>query len=300
MAWEDWKGEPPGFYKCELNRALEALRRAADPELPKRWVVRVPAPSGWDLPSSQDLAAALAASVYAFRADADALLKDLELKVFRDHVKLTVENRTDDEAVRILEGLIELLERPLPRRAGAALRRPWALGTLTVALATVLLSFLSLSAVSLVMLGLIVAGIAGVAVGYAARRRREGLSTCLKMAPVLLMVGFALVYGAAGAGDGCTSTMFARQDASASQPPCEVLSPDTGGHLRDPLILSLQAMVTGGFGDIEAFGWTRSVVYLEMLLLWAGVAIAVVELGRRFQRIDAALAPDEGSEERYQ
>ncbi len=265
MPTKDWEGDARAFYLQEYRLAGEALAQATGPDRLKRWALRLPIPSDRKPPPSRELESVLATAVHAFRSDARSLLSDLELEISRNHVTLRVENRTDEEAIRIAEQLISLLERLPHARTGSALRRrPWVLGTLLVALATVGLSFCSISAVALVALGIATAATTVVAVGYAAWRHAEGVSTALKMMPVVLMVGFALIYGAAGTGD----------------------------HLRDPLILSLQAMVTGGFGDIETFGWTRSIVYLEMLLLWVGVTVAIVAVARRFERIDVALADE--------
>lgn len=179
---------------------------------------------------------------------------------------------------REIGGVVELAKElyqpvgsaPAPvRRVGEP--ATWAYGLVALAAATVVLSLLPLTWASLGALALTSALIVGATVLTARGRGSHVGATAMRLLPMIALVGFALVYGAA---------QVAGSDA--------VVGPENA-HLHDPLLLSLQALVTGGFLDLELTGWARTVGYLEMLLLWGFVAAAAVEVSRRLRQVDEAL-----------
>jgi hypothetical protein len=248
------------------------------------WKVRLPVLPGFTLPRADELEALkteLGSALFSGSGAAPA--SELEVEDDGTHLVLTVSNCPDKEIERTVAKLCELLEagpiasrQPIRRPARS---QPWVVGSAVIAALTVGFSLLPLSAGWLLLLGAVVALVAAF---VCASGDGDVRATLLRMTPILLLVAFALIYGAADTQNGCTAGPGGATGDG-------VQSPDADAHLRDPLILSLQAMVTGGFGDLKVCGWPRTVVYLEMLLLWGFVAAAVIQFARRFTNIDDAL-----------
>ena len=285
--WQHVGATATGYCRA-ASAARECVEAALAQQTSKSWKLRLPLPSNLAaLPDAEALKVALAMHATEFLDDAEELEGRLDVAVDPDSVLLGVTAETEERVAELIEALYGLLasDRAFSRR-NPAWRQPWVVGSVTIASATVALSLLPNSLPGVLLLAGVVAGLAAGALIMARRRRSEILPTALRLAPLLVMVTFAIVYSAAELGG-------------------SIISPDStvgGAHLRDPLLLSLQAMVTGGFGDLAATGWVRTVVYLEMLLLWGLVAAAVVAAARRFDRVDAALAslrrPEDATEGR--
>lgn len=146
---------------------------------------------------------------------------------------------------------------PRPVVQAKRARPIWAYGTLAILAISFALSWLPLSVGDTVALGAFSVTTTGFAMFFG---RRQGVlrRTAVGMVPVLIVVGFALIYSVAGlTGDSLV----------------------LGGealHLVDPLLLSLSLASTVGFLDLSVSGWLRSIAYLEMLLVVGYVSAATL------------------------
>ncbi len=152
-------------------------------------------------------------------------------------------------------------------------RRPvWAVASTLIACLSFGLSWLSLSWLSLAAFAGSTLLIFLAAVYWTPTLGAKRAVTSWGMAPVLTLSTFAVVYGA----------------IALLSPTTIMLDESHLRFLREPFLLSLSLLNTGGVLDLEVHGWARSLAYLEMLLV-AGLAggAALVAARRLFERAEA-------------
>jgi hypothetical protein len=144
----------------------------------------------------------------------------------------------------------------------------WAWASAAVALLSFGLSWAPLTWATLAALATVSAVVAVLAAALARRMLARRSVTAWGMAPILVLIGFACVYGGISLLDGDAIT----------------LNGSELHHLREPLLLSLSLLTTGGFLDVQVHQWVRSLAYLEMLLVAAMAGGAAVVAARRISR----------------
>lgn len=262
------------------ERVLEGAIQAATAQVTVRMPLRTE--DAGVITTDQEAAAAVASAVREHEQllpDAAGIVADLDVRLDGDRLVLS-----SGPAVSVDAAVAYLSVRSAAIAAGAAsLRKPvWAIASTAIAVLSVGLSFLPLATWSLIVLGTVASAVAVAAVIAAPRWHARPWTTFWGMSPVLALVLFACVYGAVA-----RSADHAIQVAHA-----------TPEHLREPLILSLSLLTTGGDLDLQLEGWVRSIAYLEMLLL-AGLAggaavVAVRRASVRFEEIVGTLRRDSG------
>jgi hypothetical protein len=184
---------------------------------------------------------------------------------------ITVSASDPTPALEVASAYLSATRRPV--RPKPRPRRPvWAAASALVAFLSFGLSWLSLSWLSLAVFVCPTALISLAAIYWTPRLGAKRTVTTWGMAPVLALSTFAVVYGA----------------IALLSPTTITLHDSRLRFLREPFLLSLSLLNTGGVLDLEVHGWARSLAYLEMLLV-AGLAggAALVAARRLFERAGA-------------
>jgi hypothetical protein len=140
-----------------------------------------------------------------------------------------------------------------------------AVAVTSIALMTIGLSFASASSLAVGILAALTVGIAGVAMRQAWHGPWSSPTRVLAgMSPMLVIVGFAVVYG----------LVMDNSQTAITHSGHHVTS------LGDALLLSLNVALTGGIPDLTLTGTVRVVVYIEMVLFIGTVGASVTLAGR--------------------
>ena len=206
---------------------------------------------------------------YAFWADQDQRIGAIQVRA--DPTGLRITAPSPEAAIDAGIAYLTARRRKTNPRASIPVMPVWAWASAAIALLSFGLAWTPLTWATLAVLTALSAATVVIAIASAPRFLAKRSVTAWGTAPILTVVTFACIYGAVSLLDQRAITIY-------GAPP---------GHLREPLLLSLSLLTTGGFLDLHVHQWVRSIAYLEMLLVASLAGGAAVVAARRVsQRVN--------------